>query len=175
MEMQRAFNDGLGFDPESLFITLDPDRMYAVSDLQTTYTEIEKFKTKDLIFDGAIINNTHFLKWLTAQLIAEDYYITLVLDLIKLHECGMFLNVFAQRTVIVVTDLFRKWSDILNTIDKSDIILVKNKDINMLRRVTRQVVDRKNGAWIYFDEKMLKREQVLSSELTRVFPYKGVI
>ncbi len=173
MEMHKAFNDGLGFDPESLFITLDPDYTYGVGDLQKTFMKIKKFETKDLIFNGQLIGNTHFLKWLTAQLIAEDYYVSLILDLTELYECGMYLNVFAQRTIIVVDNLFRKWSDILTTIDKSDILLIRNADINILRRVTQQVVDRKNEAWIFFDEKLLGREEVLNSEIAGVFPYKG--
>jgi hypothetical protein len=174
MEMQVSFNDGLGFDPESLFITLDPDCTYDVGDLEKTFVDIEKFKTKDLIFDGNLIGNQHFLKWLTALLIAEEYYITLVVDLRELNEFGMNLTVFAQRNVIVVTELFRKWSEILDTIDKGDILLVRHEDINTLRRVTRQVIDRKNGVYIYFDEKMLDRELVLGSELAGIFPYKGI-
>ncbi len=175
MKIQRAFNDGLGFDPESLFITLDPDTAYGVIDLQEAYIDIEKYKTKDLIFNGALINNTHFLKWLTAQLIAEDYYVSLVLDLKELYECGMYVNVFAQRTIIIINELFRKWSDILTTVDKNDILLIKSGELNTLRRVTQQAVDRKNGVWVFFDEKMLDREEILNSELKGIFPYKGAL
>ena len=93
MEFEKKFSGYIGFSPISLFITLE-DKDYWLATLADWFNLIEPYNIKDLIFQGAVLRNLDFLQWLFARLIAEEYYISLVLDSQELQRLKQLLQLW---------------------------------------------------------------------------------
>jgi hypothetical protein len=170
MDFKKKFNGYLGFDPVSLFVNLIG--FYALSGLEQTYKDIASYKVRDIIFEGDLPKNIEYLSWLTTKLIADEFFVSVVFSMKELEVLGK-VEVTAQRTILLIDQLFKGWSKILVTLGQADLILVKTDSIAVLETVIAQMSQNNCFASLYFDATMLEKFKVLGSGVTTAYPYEG--
>lgn len=170
MKYKREFSGYLGFDPISLFVELD--EVYNTGFLPNFYKEIKSFETKDIIFEGWILKNIEFLSWLTPKLINEEHYISIVFNLKELFDSGL-QEVTAQRVIVIIHNLFKGWSGVLETLGENDLILVKTENHNTLSFIVDKMKNVECSASLHFDYNLLDKSKVLQQKIITAYPYGG--
>lgn len=171
---EKKFNNNLGFDPISLFVYLDETLDYPLRNLQDSFDVIDEQDIRDLIFRGSVIKHEKFLKWLTAQLIASDFFVSIILDMEELYKHGRKIDVFAQRIILIVDKLFPKWVSVLEVFGKDDIILFRSESPQTLFSVAESMFNHKCTSRLFVDTAMISSQDLLSFEelKTPAYPYK---
>jgi len=73
------YNHGVGILPVSIFVELGGEE----TDIQQVYQSIRKWDHLDIIFHGEIDLNLEPLKWLTAKLLSDSMYVSILYRLNK--------------------------------------------------------------------------------------------
>ena len=172
MKFEKKFSGYIGFDPISLFITLE-NKDYWLATLADWFKVIETFDTKDLIFQGTVLRNLDFLQWLSARLIAEKYYISLVLDCKELQTLKEQM-VYAHRITLMMGQLPAMLAGILEQLGENDLIILNTDNIATLKKLTTAIQAVGCKASLYFNTKLLNKSNVLKSGITNAYPFGGI-
>ncbi len=170
MKLRQEFNGYLGFEPVSLFVSLIGT--YTLESAYKFYRDIACRNTKDIIFEGDLTKNLEFMSWITAKLIYEEHYVSMVFNLQELWRIKV-ADVMAQRIILVVAELFKGWSKVLETMSERDIILVKTKKVHHLALVKDKMQEINCQSSLYFDSTLLSKESVLTHDIVTAYPYGG--
>jgi len=175
MKVKRAFNGYLGFEPVSTVVDLMSGLRYEVT-LDANYKMIKGEGTKDVMFQGAIIPNLTFLKWICCRLMSENHYLSVILntnefekiepDSLIVHR--IILIVDQNIPIIQLQTLSQKLTD-------SDIILVTTDDVKVLNMIKSRIDKVECKAHIYINMSQLDSMRLLSAGFTTIYPYFGDI
>lgn len=174
MHIEKKFSGYLGFQPVSLFIDIEKGVDYTISRLDEFYNRIRSYGVKDIIFQDSILENLDFLNWLITRLIAEEYFISIILDLgelLKLKET----TIFSQRIILIINKLYNnKWIEALSQLSETDIILIQSGDIRTLKLIKNEIERNNCRATLFFDTAYISKAELIESNLITIYPFGGI-
>lgn len=174
MHIEKKFSGYLGFQPVSLFIDIEKGVDYTISRLDKFYNRIRSYGVKDIIFQDSILENLDFLNWLITRLIAEEYYISIILDLgelLKLKET----TIFSQRIILIINKLYNnKWIEALSQLSETDIILIQSGDIRTLKLIKNEIERNNCRATLFFDTAYISKAELIENNLITIYPFGGI-
>lgn len=171
MRMIKKMSAFLGFEPISLFVDLE-DSNYSIANLESYFDKIKSFGNKDIIFQNQVIPNIEFLQWFTARLIAEEFFVSLVIDCKELMELSKTI-IYAQRLILMTNDMPLRTEEVLYQLSERDIIIMNTDNVTMLKRLAEAKKTYGCNAFLYFNTELLDKSKVLNAGVM-AYPFGGL-
>jgi hypothetical protein len=171
MFLEKKMSAFIGFEPISLFVDLE-DSNYHLADLEFYLERIKSFGNKDIIFQNRVIPNITFLQWFTARLIAEEFYVSIVIDCKELMELAE-TTIYAQRFILMTNGMPLKTEKVLDQLGENDIIIMNTDNVTMLKRLSEAMKTYNCNATLYFNTELLDKSKVLYSGVMS-YPFGGL-
>lgn len=173
MKTEKKFNGYIGFDPVSLIIDLEKNKKYHVTNLSLYHKSIRDEEVKDLIFQGEIIKNIEFLKWLTGRLLADGHYISFILDLPELSLINPN-DLITHRIILLINDkiLLDKQTSHIKKLSDRDIVIVQTNKIAELIYIQSVLLTNEFIGSMYVDIQDIPKEKLLKAGIYNTYPYE---
>jgi len=172
MQFEKKMSAFIGFEPISLVVDLE-DSNYSLAELESYLDKIKSFGNKDIIFQNRIIPNITFLQWFTARLIAEEFYVSIVIDCRELMQIAE-TTIYAQRFILMTNGLSHNMAEgALAQLSERDIVIIDTDDVLQLKRLAEYMKTYGCNAILYFNTELLDKSKVLHSGVM-AYPFGGI-